>query len=207
MKTTTGRIWGTFRTRTLPSGRVQASYVVDGARFRAPVTFASKADAGAWLDMRHAEVLEHRWKPTPPPEPSMDTFEGYARRWLADRELKPRTRAEYQRTLDLLEQVKQIDPQMITKSGLMLGLGETIEELFEVLADLRKVGCDMLTLGQYLQPSPTHLPVERFVPPEEFDEIGEQARKLGFSFVASGPFVRSSYHAGEMAEQFRSSGT
>lgn len=118
-----------------------------------------------------------------------------------------RRNAEYQRTLDLLEQVKQIDPQMITKSGLMLGLGETIEELFEVLADLRKVGCDMLTLGQYLQPSPTHLPVERFVPPEEFDEIGEQARKLGFSFVASGPFVRSSYHAGEMAEQFRSSGT
>lgn len=114
-----------------------------------------------------------------------------------------RRNAEYQRTLDLLDQVKQIDPQMITKSGLMLGLGETIEELFEVLADLRKVGCDMLTLGQYLAPSVTHLPVERFVPPEEFDEIGEQARKLGFSFVASGPFVRSSYHAGEMAEQFR----
>ena len=117
-----------------------------------------------------------------------------------------RRNAEYQRTLDLLEQVKQLDPQMITKSGLMLGLGETVEELFEVLADLRKVGCDMLTLGQYLQPSGTHLPVERFVPPEEFDEIGEQARKLGFSFVASGPFVRSSYHAGEMAEQFRSAG-
>ncbi len=114
-----------------------------------------------------------------------------------------RRNAEYQRTLDLLDQVKQLDPQMITKSGLMLGLGETIEELFEVLADLRKVGCDMLTLGQYLAPSATHLPVERFVPPEEFDEIGDQARKLGFSFVASGPFVRSSYHAGEMAEQFR----
>ncbi|MCA9098573.1 MAG: lipoyl synthase [Planctomycetaceae bacterium] len=114
-----------------------------------------------------------------------------------------RRNAEYQRTLDLLDQVKQLDPQMITKSGLMLGLGETIEELFEVLADLRKVGCDMLTLGQYLAPSATHLPVERFIPPEEFDEIGDQARKLGFSFVASGPFVRSSYHAGEMAEQFR----
>jgi len=114
-----------------------------------------------------------------------------------------RRNAEYQRTLDLLDQVKQLDPQMITKSGLMLGLGETIEELFEVLADLRKVGCDMLTPGQYLAPSATHLPVERFIPPEEFDEIGDQARKLGFSFVASGPFVRSSYHAGEMAEQFR----
>lgn len=114
-----------------------------------------------------------------------------------------RRNAEYQRTLDLLDQVKQIDPQMITKSGLMLGLGETIDELFDVLADLRKVGCDMLTLGQYLAPTQSHLPVERFVPPEEFDEIGEKARKLGFSFVASGPFVRSSYHAGEMAEQFR----
>lgn len=114
-----------------------------------------------------------------------------------------RRNAEYRRTLDLLDQVKQIDPKMITKSGLMLGLGETIEELFEVLADLRKVGCDMLTLGQYLSPSATHLPVERFVPPEEFDRIGDQARTLGFSFVASGPFVRSSYHAGEMAKQFR----
>lgn len=83
----------------------------------------------------------------------------------------------------------------------MLGLGETREELFDVLADLRAVGCDMLTLGQYLQPSPEHLPVERFLPPEEFDEIGEQAKLLGFSMVASGPFVRSSYHAGEMAAQ------
>ncbi len=90
---------------------------------------------------------------------------------------------------------------MLTKSGLMLGLGETTEELLEVLADLRRVNCDMLTLGQYLQPTPAHLPVERFVPPEEFDEIGELARKLGFRFVASGPFVRSSYHAGEMAEK------
>lgn len=92
------RSWGHLR--TLPSGRVQASYVVDGTRYRAPITFVSKADAGAWLDMRHAELLEHRWKPTPPPEPSTETFEGYARRWLAERELKPRTRAEYQRTLD-----------------------------------------------------------------------------------------------------------
>jgi lipoic acid synthetase len=90
---------------------------------------------------------------------------------------------------------------MPTKSGLMLGLGETLDELYEVLADLRRVGCDMLTLGQYLQPSPEHLPVERFLPPEEFDQIGELAKKLGFSMVASGPFVRSSYHAGEMAAQ------
>ena len=112
-----------------------------------------------------------------------------------------RRNAEYRRTLDLLEQVKQSAPEIITKSGLMLGLGETVEEVLEVCADLRKAGCQMLTLGQYLQPSPAHLPVERFVPPEEFDEIGTLARRLGFEFVASGPFVRSSYHAGEMAAQ------
>jgi len=112
-----------------------------------------------------------------------------------------RRNAEYQRTLDLLQQVKQEAPEIPTKSGLMLGLGETLDELYEVLADLRRVGCDMLTLGQYLQPSPEHLPVERFLRPEEFDEIGELAKKLGFSMVASGPFVRSSYHAGEMAAQ------
>jgi lipoic acid synthetase len=111
-----------------------------------------------------------------------------------------RRNADYQRTLDLLARVRQRAPDMKTKSGLMLGLGETIDELFDVLADLRGVGCDMLTLGQYLQPTPAHLPVERYLPPEEFDEIGARARTLGFSLVASGPFVRSSYHAGEMAE-------
>jgi lipoic acid synthetase len=115
-----------------------------------------------------------------------------------------RRNAEYQRTLNLLSQIKQEAPDMPTKSGLMLGLGETRDELLEVCADLRSVGCDMITLGQYLQPTPEHLPVERFVPPEEFDEIGEQVRTLGFSMVASGPFVRSSYHAGEMAEQVSS---
>ena len=82
----------------------------------------------------------------------------------------------------------------------MLGLGETREELFEVLADLLEVGCELLTLGQYLQPSPEHLPVTRYVPPEEFDELGRAAKAMGFTQVASGPFVRSSYHAREMAE-------
>jgi lipoic acid synthetase len=110
-----------------------------------------------------------------------------------------RRNAEYQRTLDLLDRVKQSAPEIPTKSGLMLGLGETTDEVLEVCADLRAVGCEMITLGQYLQPTPAHLAVERFVPPEEFDEIGELVRKLGFSAVASGPFVRSSYHAGEMA--------
>ncbi len=111
-----------------------------------------------------------------------------------------RRNAEYRRTLDLLRQVKDEAPEIPTKSGLMLGLGETREELLDVCSDLRDVGVEMLTLGQYLQPTAEHLPVERYVPPEEFDEIGEQMRCLGFSMVASGPFVRSSYHAGEMAE-------
>jgi lipoic acid synthetase len=88
---------------------------------------------------------------------------------------------------------------MPTKSGLMLGLGETEEEILAVCADLKAVGCEMITIGQYLQPTPEHLPVERYVPPEEFEAIGAQVRKLGFKLVASGPFVRSSYHAGEMA--------
>ena len=90
---------------------------------------------------------------------------------------------------------------MPTKSGLMLGLGESMDEVMAVAADLRGVGVDMITIGQYLQPDPRQLPVERFIPPEEFDEIGEQCKKLGFSMVASGPFVRSSYHAGEMADE------
>jgi lipoic acid synthetase len=110
-----------------------------------------------------------------------------------------RRNADYQRTLDLLSRVKERAPEIPTKSGLMLGLGETAEEILAVCADLRSVGCEMITIGQYLQPTPQHLPVERYVPPEEFDEIGAQVRKLGFKLVASGPFVRSSYHAGEMA--------
>jgi len=110
-----------------------------------------------------------------------------------------RRNAEYQRTLDLLKQVKDEAPQIPTKSGLMLGLGETLDEVLEVAADLRSIGVEMLTIGQYLQPSPQQLPVERYIPPEEFDEIGRLCRKLGFTLVASGPFVRSSYHAGEMA--------
>lgn len=112
-----------------------------------------------------------------------------------------RRNSNYQRTLDLLKQVKDEAPDMPTKSGLMLGLGETMDEVLEVASDLRGVGCDMLTLGQYLQPSPGQLPVERYVPPEEFDEIGDLCRAMGYSMVASGPFVRSSYHADEMAAE------
>ncbi len=111
-----------------------------------------------------------------------------------------RRNAEYQRTLDLLRQVKDEAPEIPTKSGLMLGLGETRTELLDVCADLRRVGCDMITLGQYLQPTSEHLVVDRYVAPAEFDEVGDACRKLGFRMVASGPFVRSSYHAGEMTD-------
>lgn len=106
----------------------------------------------------------------------------------------------YRWTLGLLKLVKIGNPSIRTKSGLMLGLGETRDELLDTLADLLEAGCEMLTLGQYLQPSPAHMPVVRYVPPAEFDELGRLARRMGFAQVASGPFVRSSYHARDMAE-------
>lgn len=111
-----------------------------------------------------------------------------------------RGRASYQRSLDLLAHVKRRSPNTVTKSGLMLGLGETTEELFDVLADLRDRGCDTLTLGQYLAPTLKHIPVARYVPPQEFDELAARARTLGFVKVVAGPFVRSSYHADEMVD-------
>lgn len=113
---------------------------------------------------------------------------------------KVRGRADYQRSLDLLARVKRQAPHILTKSGLMLGLGETAEELLATLADLRAVRCDLLTLGQYLAPTLKHIPVARYLPPEEFTTLGKLARSLGFQQVASGPFVRSSYHAAEMMD-------
>jgi lipoic acid synthetase len=113
---------------------------------------------------------------------------------------KVRGRADYQRSLDLLHHVKQRSPATTTKSGLMLGLGESRDELLDTLADLRAVRCDTLTLGQYLTPTLKHVPVARYLPPEEFAELKELALGLGFHHVASGPFVRSSYHADEMAK-------
>ncbi|MBX9788829.1 MAG: lipoyl synthase [Pirellulales bacterium] len=111
-------------------------------------------------------------------------------------------KSDYRWTLGLLATVKDLNPAIRTKSGLMLGLGETRDELFDALCDLRAVGCELLTLGQYLQPSLAHLPVVRYVPPDEFADLGRHAKRLGFVEVASGPFVRSSYHAREMAETF-----
>ncbi|MGC9196290.1 MAG: lipoyl synthase [Syntrophobacteraceae bacterium] len=106
-----------------------------------------------------------------------------------------RPQANYQRSLTLLERAKKEAPAIAVKSGLMLGLGESAQEIRRTLEDLVHAGCEMLTLGQYLQPSALHLKVERYVPPEEFQDWKRVALAMGFSQVASGPFVRSSYHA------------
>lgn len=105
--------------------------------------------------------------------------------------------AKYDRSLDLLRVVKELDPEIPTKSGLMLGHGETEAEILEAMADLRRIDCDRITLGQYMRPSLAHLPVQKYWTPEEFDRLGDIAREMGFSHVRSGPLVRSSYHAGE----------
>jgi len=108
---------------------------------------------------------------------------------------KVRPGANYQGSLELLQKFKALHPDIPTKSGLMMGLGETNEDIENVIHDLYAHGVTMLTLGQYLQPSLHHLAVERYIPPAEFDELGEKAKKMGFSHAACGPFVRSSYHA------------
>lgn len=112
--------------------------------------------------------------------------------------------AVYRRSIGLLKRVKDLDPSIPTKSGLMLGLGETPEGIRQTFQDLLVAGCRILTLGQYLQPSKDHLPVYRFIPPEEFDIWRETALQMGFAEVASGPFVRSSYHAKELFQSFSS---
>ncbi|MGZ5077324.1 MAG: lipoyl synthase [Methylobacter sp.] len=108
--------------------------------------------------------------------------------------------ADYQSSLDLLKQFHEAQPQVPTKSGLMLGVGEQPEEVHQVMKDLLAHGCSMLTIGQYLQPSKAHLPVQNYVTPEQFAEYGEFAKDLGFKQVASAPMVRSSYHADLQAE-------
>ena len=108
-----------------------------------------------------------------------------------------RSRARYERSLEVLAVAKRMDPGAYTKSGIMLGLGETEAEILEALLDLPRVGCDIVTLGQYLQPTLQHLRVREFVKPAQFARWGITARQLGFVHVASGPLVRSSYHADE----------
>ncbi len=105
--------------------------------------------------------------------------------------------ARYEQSLWLLKWVKELDPALFTKSGIMVGLGETREEVFGVMDDLRARDVDFLTIGQYLQPTPKHHVVERFVPPEEFKDFEAQAYARGFLMVSAAPLTRSSYHAGE----------
>jgi lipoic acid synthetase len=111
-----------------------------------------------------------------------------------------RSGARYKRTLDLLENAKKFSPGMVTKSGVMVGLGESSQELVEVFRDLGERGVDILTVGQYLRPSKDHLPIARFYAPEEFHHLRDEALRFGFRHVESGPMVRSSYHAHEQAE-------
>ncbi len=117
------------------------------------------------------------------------------------RRLTPSVRsvATYERSLSVLQKVKERVPEIYTKSGLMLGLGETTDELHEALKDLRAAGCDLLTLGQYLQPTKKHLPVMEFIHPDQFAEHKTTAEAMGFTQVASGPLVRSSYHAADFS--------
>jgi lipoic acid synthetase len=112
-----------------------------------------------------------------------------------------RPEAHYQRSLEVLRQSKILAPGMVTKSGIMVGLGETADERCQLFNDLRQADCDILTVGQYLQPSKAHLAVARFIPPEEFETIAATALALGFSAVAAGPFVRSSYQAETLFQQ------
>ena len=108
-----------------------------------------------------------------------------------------RSRAKYRTSLRVLKRAKELSPKIVTKSGVMLGLGEREPELFQTMDDLREVGCEVLTLGQYLRPTPRHLPVVEYIEPDRFSNYGDIARGKGFLHVASGPLVRSSYHAAD----------
>lgn len=115
------------------------------------------------------------------------------------KEIRPE--AEYQRSLKILKAAKRMGEGIVTKSGIMVGLGETRQELLDVMSDLRQAGCDFLTIGQYLRPSENNAPVMRFLPPEEFSQLESEGKQMGFQGIASAPFVRSSYRADEMLKQ------
>lgn len=108
-----------------------------------------------------------------------------------------RSRAKYRTSLQVLRRARELSPKVVTKSGVMLGLGEKETDLFQTMDDLREVGCQVLTMGQYLRPTPKHLPVVEYITPEQFNYYGDIARRKGFEHVASGPLVRSSYHAAD----------
>jgi lipoic acid synthetase len=142
--------------------------------------FQGSKEALATVLKAHPDVLNHNIETVPRLYPEV------------------RPQADYHRSLELIQDAHDYAPGLMTKSGLMLGLGEYPAEIRRTLEDMLNAGCRMLTLGQYLQPSKDHLPVKRYIPPAEFDEWRETALKIGFVEVASGPFVRSSYHAREL---------
>ena len=141
--------------------------------------FAGSRDALARVMAARPDVLNHNIEST--------------------RRLFPRVRpkGDYRRSLDLLAQAKELTPDAVTKSGVIVGMGETKDELVATMADLRAVDCDLLTVGQYLRPSAKHLAIDRFYHPDEFAELARIGREMGFKHVAAGPLVRSSYHADE----------
>ena len=108
-----------------------------------------------------------------------------------------RPKGDYWQSLELIRRVKELDPEMPTKSGIIVGMGETVDEVKQTMADLRAVNCDLLTIGQYLRPSIKHIRIDRFYTPAEFEELRVAGEAMGFKHVASGPLVRSSYHADE----------
>jgi lipoic acid synthetase len=142
--------------------------------------FHGSAEALNAVVQAHPEVINHNVETVPRLYPDV------------------RPGADYSRSLGLLFMVKNLNSEIITKSGLMLGLGETKEEVVEVMKDLREANCDLLTLGQYLQPSPKHHPVVRFISPEEFSQYRDIGKEMGFIEVAAAPLVRSSFKAAEL---------
>lgn len=170
-----------------------------GAHFAACITAIRQASPETRIeilvpDFRGREDVALALLGTSPPDVFNHNLETVPRLYK-----QARPGADYAGSLLLLQRFKASFPSVPTKSGLMLGLGEQLDEVEQVMRDLRAHGCDMLTLGQYLQPSRHHLPVARYVTPEEFDRLAEVGRQLGFSNVASGPMVRSSYHADRQA--------
>ncbi len=171
-------------------GATQFARCIAAIRARSPATFIEILTP----DFRRREESALEILAQQPPEVFNHNLEAAPRLY---RQARPG--ADYQGSLNLLGRVRQIMPQVATKSGLMLGLGESRNEIIEVLKDLRRHQVDMLTLGQYLQPSRDHLPVQRYVSPEEFAQLAQIARELGFRQVAAGPLVRSSYQADQQA--------
>jgi lipoic acid synthetase len=142
-------------------------------------------EALATIIAAHPEVINHNVETVPRLYPAV------------------RPQADFNRSIELLRQVKAHDPAIFTKSGIMVGLGETEAEVIEVLKALRQAGCDFLTIGQYLAPSRQHYPVAEYIHPDQFKRYREIGESLGFAHVASGPLVRSSYHAGEAVDSVR----